>query len=581
LVFFGSTAFIILITVFGILGFWNTLLAELPIFSFNSSTRMIALLPICMGIVGAVGLDQLSQFRANSTQTIWAALGFVLLTGIALVIPNLNPNYLGHPIFITQQLFITAVEIAFIGLIIVILINFKKPTIRNGLALVFVLFAFGDFTYLLYDYNGASNPQTFFPEPSGIRYILDHQQKYERILPLSNRVMVPTFPLYYSINALFGHWWNSSIYRDLTSNIDSGLFYYGVTTQPIFSPNTINLDSPLIDIFRVKYIIYPAKSPVSPWKNGIVNQVEYNDIIRFSNVNKISQGVIVKRDLKINSLQLRIDSPSLEKFPVVFTLSIDNRICVNMVLPFSPVGASGWSELKFPEQKVVSGQELVFSITPIQPSQDVAIHFANFDIYPEGMLFADEKKLNGDLAFNIIGDNAELEKKYRLVYNDDIMIYENLTLPISLPIVYKTRYADEQNCASVLKDADLTLEALVTNASDNLFQNSPLPEQVKGLAKIVFYSNNQVTIQADMDQKGLVVFSDSWFPGWVAKVDGVNQNILRVNCNMRGVVVNEGSHRIEMRYVPNSIKLGSSISVLTLIALMLWHIYSSNFNIKK
>jgi len=78
---------------------------------------------------------------------------------------------------------------------------------------------------------------------------------------------------------------------------------------------------------------------------------------------------------------------------------------------------------------------------------------------------------------------------------------------------------------------------------------------------------NSVIIQASMQCQGMVILSDNWFPGWSATVDGQPAGIWEADTAIRGVEVPAGSHRIEMRYRPASVRLGAWMLVLSLVGL--------------
>ncbi len=85
-------------------------------------------------------------------------------------------------------------------------------------------------------------------------------------------------------------------------------------------------------------------------------------------------------------------------------------------------------------------------------------------------------------------------------------------------------------------------------------------------ARLVSLSSpNRVRIEVKMECRGLVVLSDTYFPGWTAKVDGRVVEILEVYGALRGVVVEKGDHRIEMVYRPWSAMLGGGLSLLGMV----------------
>jgi len=83
--------------------------------------------------------------------------------------------------------------------------------------------------------------------------------------------------------------------------------------------------------------------------------------------------------------------------------------------------------------------------------------------------------------------------------------------------------------------------------------------------KIVERSLNRVVIEADLEEPGLLVLADSYYPGWKAFVDGKETKIYRMNYVMRGVFMPGGQHRVEFRYDPLSFKVGAIISLTSVV----------------
>ena len=91
----------------------------------------------------------------------------------------------------------------------------------------------------------------------------------------------------------------------------------------------------------------------------------------------------------------------------------------------------------------------------------------------------------------------------------------------------------------------------VCNATDNV--------------SIQRYTPAQLTIQAGMACDGMVVLSDTFFPGWYANVDEKPAPIYQVNGAMRGVLVPQGMHTLAMVYRPRSVYLGAALTLLGLL----------------
>jgi hypothetical protein len=86
-------------------------------------------------------------------------------------------------------------------------------------------------------------------------------------------------------------------------------------------------------------------------------------------------------------------------------------------------------------------------------------------------------------------------------------------------------------------------------------------------AKIIRYANSDVVIHATLAASGVLVLTDSYYPGWRVFIDGKEGNILRANHFFRGVQLAPGTHRVEFRYEPLSFRIGLAISLISLLTL--------------
>jgi hypothetical protein len=123
----------------------------------------------------------------------------------------------------------------------------------------------------------------------------------------------------------------------------------------------------------------------------------------------------------------------------------------------------------------------------------------------------------------------------------------------------------------VEKDPTKVLERLSTSEFRPLTEvilDRPVPvkevENFHGEAKISRYANQSVVIEASLNNPGILVLTDSFYPGWEAYVDGEKMEVLRANYFFRGVLVPAGKHRVEFSYAPYSFKAGAVVSLLTL-----------------
>ena len=88
-----------------------------------------------------------------------------------------------------------------------------------------------------------------------------------------------------------------------------------------------------------------------------------------------------------------------------------------------------------------------------------------------------------------------------------------------------------------------------------------------GAAEIVRYDDEEVAVALTDSAGGILVLSDTYYPGWRAFVDGVERPILRANHVFRAVVVPAGAREVVFSYEPDSFRYGLLVSVA---AVALW-----------
>jgi uncharacterized membrane protein YfhO len=86
--------------------------------------------------------------------------------------------------------------------------------------------------------------------------------------------------------------------------------------------------------------------------------------------------------------------------------------------------------------------------------------------------------------------------------------------------------------------------------------------------RIVDYKPERVTLSVRASTPGYVLLADSWYPGWVARVDGADAPIHRADYVFRAVQVSAGTHQIEFEYRPTSFYLGAAVSALALLVVV-------------
>jgi hypothetical protein len=87
--------------------------------------------------------------------------------------------------------------------------------------------------------------------------------------------------------------------------------------------------------------------------------------------------------------------------------------------------------------------------------------------------------------------------------------------------------------------------------------------------RLVHRDQTRVVFDAHMACKGMIILSQTFFPGWEASVDGHQASLYEAYGVLQGVAVDSGSHRIEVRYRPAAVYWGGALTSLGLVAALL------------
>jgi len=71
---------------------------------------------------------------------------------------------------------------------------------------------------------------------------------------------------------------------------------------------------------------------------------------------------------------------------------------------------------------------------------------------------------------------------------------------------------------------------------------------------------NRLVVEAEIRKPALLVIAETYHEGWRATIDKQPAELLRVNYLQQGVWLEQGRHRVELRFFPRSLKIGATVS---------------------
>ncbi|WP_291130641.1 YfhO family protein [Flavobacterium sp. UBA7682] len=87
--------------------------------------------------------------------------------------------------------------------------------------------------------------------------------------------------------------------------------------------------------------------------------------------------------------------------------------------------------------------------------------------------------------------------------------------------------------------------------------------------KLVEHKPNYIKYTATNTNDGFAVFSENYYEGWKATIDGKDTDIHRVDYVLRGLAIPKGKHTIEFKFEPQVVKTGSTIALFSSIGMLL------------
>jgi hypothetical protein len=168
---------------------------------------------------------------------------------------------------------------------------------------------------------------------------------------------------------------------------------------------------------------------------------------------------------------------------------------------------------------------------------------------------------------------GKTKAKYRQVYQDNqIRILEDTDAFPRAFLVPRARVAPSLGTAlSEMVHRPFHPDQEVILADDSTTQTNVVAADRggQGQATVTQYATDSVRIHTTASADAWLVLSDTYYPGWVASIDGQPTTVLRGDVLFRAVAVPAGDHEIEFRFQPASVRLGLAVSVVSLLLLIL------------
>ena len=150
------------------------------------------------------------------------------------------------------------------------------------------------------------------------------------------------------------------------------------------------------------------------------------------------------------------------------------------------------------------------------------------------------------------------------------------TVPLQNPYTYgnawlvdQVKYVPNANEElSALGEMNLRHEAVADEKFRQQLGESQ-QQDTTSVVRITAYEPNRLSYDVRTGRGGVIVFSEIYYPGWTATIDGQPAELGRVNYVLRALQVQPGEHKIELSFFPRSVQNTEMVASVSLVLLLL------------
>ena len=180
----------------------------------------------------------------------------------------------------------------------------------------------------------------------------------------------------------------------------------------------------------------------------------------------------------------------------------------------------------------------------------------------------DMTKVAGDSIFPVLN---MLNAKYFI-----LPLQGGQTVPMLNPYAYgnawfvnQINYVDNANDElGALGKMNLRHEAVADVKFKEKLGNA-LPQDDLSVVKLTKYEPNELTYDIHSSKGGIVVFSEIYYPGWTATVDGMPVEVGRVDYVLRAINVKAGQHKVVLTFKPQSVRDTETVAYIAFTLLII------------
>ena len=179
--------------------------------------------------------------------------------------------------------------------------------------------------------------------------------------------------------------------------------------------------------------------------------------------------------------------------------------------------------------------------------------------------YGDLTQVNGDSIWGVLN---MLNTKYFLMAQQNVEV-QNPYAYGNAWYVDKITYVDNANQElDALGQINLRHEAVADKQFQQVLGDAVVQDST-AMVTLTAYEPNQLTYDVQSTKGGVLVFSEIYYPGWTATVDGEEVELGRVNYVLRAMPIRAGKHQVVLSFFPKSVDTTETLAYVALVAIVL------------
>jgi uncharacterized membrane protein YfhO len=207
----------------------------------------------------------------------------------------------------------------------------------------------------------------------------------------------------------------------------------------------------------------------------------------------------------------------------------------------------------------------------LNKSKESSIPYYNVEIPPPNprssyIDFLNIKYVLSDKSSDLVGEESSRFKmvlegdKYKLYQNKNFLPRFYLVNDMK---VYEDEKSQEMDLLSQNANLNKTVMLLRKDVGESQGIDLSCNSYYDYSINILSYSQNKILLEVKTTCNRLLTSSEIYYPGWKAKVDGLETKIYQSNFAFRTIYLPKGTHEVEFYYHPFIYYLGGIISLIT------------------